>query len=267
MKTLVIAEIGINHNGSVDLGRKIIDSAFVSGVNAVKFQTYIPELRFKPGSEFLDVFKKFYMPIDDEIKLWEHAKKIGLQVITTPFDLVSINNCKNQLLDGLKIASFETTNKELVRGVAGLGLTTYFSTGQNNIDEVDSVISILKDSSVKEIIPMHCISSYPMLDRDANLNVINRLKDFTGLKVGFSDHSIGHKASGYAVAMGAVCIEKHFTVDNSLEGPDHSFSMNPKSMKKLVDHIQEVEMFLGSDWMGVRDSEKFINEVARRVSN
>jgi len=267
MKTLIIAEIGINHNGSVDLGKKIIDSAFNSGVNAVKFQTYLPELRFNKGSAFIDIFKKNHMTIEDEVKLWEHAKNLGLHVLTTPFDLVSVDNCKNELLDGLKIASFETTNKKLVRGVAQLGLPTYFSTGQNSLEEVDSVMSILKEHGVNKIIPMHCISSYPMKENDANLNVIKKLQEHTNTHIGFSDHSIGHEVAGYAVAMGAVCIEKHFTIDNKLEGPDHSFSMNPKSMKKLVNHIKKVEIILGSEWMGVREGEKYINRVARRVSD
>jgi len=267
MKTSIIAEIGINHNGSVELGKKIIDSAFNSGVNAVKFQTYIPDLRFNKGSAFIDIFKKYHLNIDEEVRLWEYAKNLGLHVLTTPFDLVSVDNCKNEFLDGLKIASFETTNKKLVRGVASLGLPTYFSTGQNSIEEVDSVISILKEHGVDKIIPMHCISSYPMKENDANLNVIKKLQDHTNMNIGFSDHSEGHKVAGYAVAMGAICIEKHFTIDNNLEGPDHSFSMNPKSMAKLVNHIKEVETILGSEWMGVREGEKFINTVARRVSD
>lgn len=267
MKTKIIAEIGINHNGDLSLGFDLIDSAYKCGVTAVKFQTYSPELRFNAGNPFIDVFKKYSLTFDEEFKLWEYAKSKKLEVITTPFDKKAVSFCReNNILDGLKIASFETTNQRLVRDVASLHLPVYFSTGQNSIEEVKNVVSILQMSDIQKIIPMHCISSYPMKVSDANLSVINRLKNEFNLEVGFSDHSRGHFVSGLAVAMGCICIEKHFTLDNNLDGPDHSFSLNPSDLKKLVEHINEVEIALGSDWMGVRDCEKLIKNIARRES-
>ena len=184
--------------------------------------------------------------------------------MTTPFDIPSVENCRKFPLDGVKIASFETTNLKLVNHVGSLGLKTFFATGQNSIEEVENVFKILNNKA-KDIIPMHCISSYPMRVEDANMLVINKLKN-KSKDVGFSDHSQGHLLAGIAVAMGIKYIEKHFTIDNKLKGPDHSFSMNPESMKKLVKHVKLVESSMGSEWMGVRESEKFIFENCRRTT-
>ena len=266
MKTKIIAEIGINHNGLVDLGYKLIDAASNAGVSSIKFQTYNPDLRFNPGNPFIETFRQYNLSYDDEFKLWEYAKSIGLEVLTTPFDNTAVDFClaKKNLLSGVKIASFETTNKKLVREVSSLKLPTYFSTGQNSLEEVINVVKILETAGVKQIIPMHCISSYPMKLEDANLMVINKLKNKFGKNIGFSDHSEGHEAAGYAVAMGAICIEKHFTLDKKMDGPDHSFSLNPEELKLLVKHVKFVESLLGNDWMGVRKSEENINKLARR---
>ena len=265
MNTTIIAEIGINHNGDVNLAKKIIDAAKNSGVDGIKFQTYEPNLRFKKDNPFIKIFKDSHIKFDDEIELWDYAKKKKLKVLTTPFDSPSVENCKKFPLDGVKIASFETTNLKLVNHIGDLGLKTFFATGQNSFQEVKNVIKILKNKA-KNIIPMHCISSYPMKVEDANLLVINKLKQ-ENTEVGFSDHSEGHLLAGLAVAMGVKYIEKHFTLDNTLEGPDHSFSMNPKKMKKLVEHVRLVENSMGSPWMGVRESEKFIFDNCRRISN
>lgn len=265
MRTLVIAEIGINHNGSIDIGRKIVDAAYTAGVQAVKFQTYRPNLRFNKGNPFISVFEDNHLDFEQEIKLWRHAADMGLKVMTTPFDLPSVDDCRAAPLDGVKIASFETTNLSLVRAVASLHKPTYFSTGQNTIKEVENVIKAINKYH-NDIIPMHCISSYPMKDTDANLAVLSRLQTDLGRNIGFSDHSEGHITSGLAVAMGAVCIEKHFTIDNNLAGPDHSFSMNPATMKQLVDHITLVETIIGDNWMGVRSCEQQIHDIARRVT-
>ena len=264
MKTTIIAEIGINHNGDINLAKKIIDAAKDSGVDGVKFQTYEPNLRFKKNNPFIKTFKNFHIKFEEEIKLWDYAKKLKLKVLTTPFDGPSVENCRKFPLDGVKIASFETTNLKLVNQVGSLGLKTFFATGQNSLEEVGNVFKILNNKA-KDIIPMHCISSYPMRIEDANMLVINKLKT-KSKDVGFSDHSQGHLLAGIAVAMGIKYIEKHFTLDNKLNGPDHSFSMNPESMKKLVEHVKLVESSMGSEWMGVRESEKFIFENCRRTT-
>jgi len=263
MKTLVIAEIGINHNGSFDIGRRIVDSAHEAGVQAVKFQTYRPELRFDAGNPFIEIFEEYHLDFEQEAMLWRHARERGLKVLTTPFDLPSVEDCRTQPLDGVKIASFETTNLELARAVATLKKPTYFSTGQNSMDEVLAVIAAIRLQH-DDITPMHCISSYPMKAEDSNLSVIARLRSELERPVGFSDHSEGHFVAGLAVALGAVCIEKHFTIDNDMEGPDHSFSMTPKSMKALVDHVKLIETVLGDSWMGVRECEQQIFKIARR---
>lgn len=266
MRTLIVAEIGINHNGSIDTGRRIVDAAHTCGCGAVKFQTYEPTLRFKRNSPFIPIFQKYHLPFEEEALLWRYAADMGLKVITTPFDKHSVENCRAEKLDGVKIASFETTNLELVRAVSSLNLPTYVATGQNTMEEVKATVSAIEEVH-EDVIPMHCISSYPMDPKDANLRVINRMREELGRPIGFSDHSPGHIVAGLAVAMGAICVEKHFTIDNTLEGPDHSFSMNPVSMKSLVNHILTVEEMLGDEWMGTRECEAFINRFARRVSS
>jgi len=263
MKTLIIAEIGINHNGSTEIGQGIIDGAHEAGVQAVKFQTYRPDLRFEEGNPFISIFEQNHLPFEEEVKLWRYAAERGLKVLTTPFDKPSVEDCRTAPLDGVKIASFETTNLELVRSVATLKKPTYFSTGQNTMDEVKAVIAAIREQH-DDITPMHCISSYPMKIEDANLSVISRMQDELRMPIGFSDHSEGHLAAGLAVAMGVTCIEKHFTIDNDLEGPDHAMSMTPKTMKTLVDHVALVETMMGDDWMGVRPCEEQIYKVARR---
>jgi sialic acid synthase SpsE len=268
MKTKIIAEIGINHNGNINYGYKLIDQVKLAGAQAVKFQTYDSNSRFNKGNPFVDIFKKFNLPREDELKLWRYAKSIDLELITTPFDESSLKFCREniELLDGVKIASFETANKALVRGVADLKLKTYFSTGQNTLSEVKNVMNILKKKT-NSIIPMHCISSYPMRDDDSNLRVIEKLKKELNLEIGFSDHSEGFKIAGYAVLMGAICIEKHFTLDKKMEGPDHGFSLSPLELQGLVNHIKFIESVMGSDWMGIRDCEKKISSLAKRITN
>ena len=266
-KPLIIAELGINHNGSIKIGKKLILSAKRSGVNIVKFQTYIPELRFGRSHKFFNIFKKYHLKFEEELILWKYAKEIGLRVMTSPFDLESVMFCKDnkKLLDGVKIASFETTNLELVRQIASLKLKTFFSTGQNKLSEVRKTINVIKYFH-NDIIPMHCISSYPAKDQDSNLIVIEHLKNKLNREIGFSDHSLGSKISILASCMGISYIEKHFTLDNTMLGPDHKFSMNPKSMKDLVEGINNLKTIMGTNWMGVRPCEKLIYSTVRRVS-
>lgn len=266
-KPYVIAELGINHNGNLKLGKKLIYSAFKSGANAVKFQTYVPELRFGKTHKFYKIFKKFYLNFEDELKLWRYAKDLGLEIFTSPFDNISVENCRKnlKLLAGVKIASFETTNLELVRNIASLKIKTLFSTGQNNFSEVKKTINTIKRYHNK-IIPMHCISSYPTSDEDSNLIIINYLQKNLKYDIGFSDHSIGHQIAIYASCMGVKYIEKHFTTDNKLEGPDHKFSMNPKSMSRLIEDLNKLNLIMGNSWMGVRKCETSIFKNVRRVS-
>lgn len=266
-KPYVIAELGINHNGSIKIGKKLILNAKKSGVNAVKFQTYIPELRFGTKHKFFEIFKKYHLKFEDELVLWKYAKHVGLDVMTSPFDPESVDFCKvnKKLLSGIKIASFETTNLKLVRLVSSLKLKTFFSTGQNNLSEIQKTIKNINKYHNK-IVPMHCISSYPTRNHDSNLIVIKFLQNKLKREIGFSDHSLGSRISIYASCLGISHIEKHFTINNKMNGPDHKFSMNPITMSELIKGIKDLELIMGSPWMGVRPYEKLIYSEVRRVS-
>jgi sialic acid synthase SpsE len=260
----VIAEIGINHNGSVELGKELIDAAASAGASGVKFQTYKTEKRFEEDAEFYDVFERMELDRKDEKRLWEHAhNKDNLLVLSTPFDPESASLCKQWGADALKIASFETTNKKLVRSIANQGLPIIASTGQNRLSEVEEIVSIFDSAGIKYAL-LHCISSYPMSDKDANLAVIRNLSNHFDCPVGFSDHSIGSEVPGYAAAVGADLIEKHFTVDKSLEGPDHEMSANESELSEVVDEVRRVERILGSPELRVRPAEEWIYENIRR---
>lgn len=265
-KVPIIAEIGINHNGSVELGKQLIDAAADAGASGVKFQTYTTELRFSPENPFYDTFQEMELSIAEEKELWDYAHVIDdFLVFSTPFDPDSASLCKELGADALKIASFETTNKELVRSVADQGLPVIASTGQNRANEVQELVEILNAGSPQYML-LHCISSYPMEEKDANLSVIYTLRERFECPVGFSDHSLGHDVAGYAVAAGACLIEKHFTIDKELEGPDHEMSVTPDGMAELVDEVRRVEQIMGEPELRVREPEEWIFENARRES-
>jgi N,N'-diacetyllegionaminate synthase len=265
---LIIAELGINHNGDVSTAKALIDAAAESGVNVVKFQTYITEKRFRPDNPFVETFKAMELSFDEEAELWEYARSRpeGLAVMSTPFDADSAAFCAEMKADGLKVASFETTNKELLRCVAGYRLPTIVSCGQNSQEEVDDVVALLCGYNCPHSL-LHCISSYPMDDEDANLAVIPAMASRYKCPIGFSDHSLGVRVAGYAVAAGACVIEKHFTLNKDMQGPDHAMSMTPGGMVEMVRNIREVEALLGSSDVGTRSCEQFIFENCRRVTD
>jgi len=263
----VIVELGINHNGDVALGKDLIAAAAEAGANGVKFQTYRTEKRFAPGNPLIDVFKRMELSRDEEAQLWEyaHSRPEGLMVLSTPFDPESAAFCIEMKADGLKVASFETTNRNLLRTVAQYRLPVIVSCGQNTQDEVDSVVALLRQYNCPYAL-LHCISSYPMKDEDANLAVIPAMLHHYKCPIGFSDHSLGSHIAGYAVAAGACIIEKHFTLDKNLEGPDHAMSATPAELTELIRHVREVEQLMGSPALEVRPCERFIHENCRRVT-
>lgn len=265
---MVIAEIGINHNGDVDLGKELIDEAAAAGAKGIKFQTYRTETRFDPGNPFIEVFKKMELGAEEEKELWDHALSHpeGLSVLSSPFDAEMARFCVELGAHALKLASFETTNKQLVRGLAEQRIPVMVSTGQTRTEEADEVVRIL-DSAGAPCILLHCVSSYPMAPEDANLSVIHTLRQRYDHLIGFSDHSLGHDVTGLAVAAGARVVEKHFTLDNSLEGPDHAFSTTPEALRALVQHVEHVDKVMGDPRLRVRDSEQFIYENSRRVTD
>lgn len=267
LKFEAIAEVGINHNGSVDTGRKLIDAVAEAGFSSIKFQTYDPDTRFNPGNPFIEVFRGFWLSPENEFKLWLHAKEIGLRLYTTPFDEHCLAHFDSQILDGLKIASFETSNLRLVRAVAAFGKRTLFSLGQNSEDDFASILESLGGNlRTDQIVPMHCVSAYPHQESEAHINVVRRLRSNWPGQLGYSDHTTSPFPAALALASGATVFEKHVTLDHSMSGPDHSFSADPAEMVDYVSTLNRAAAALGSDSIRVRESEKFINAMARRES-
>lgn len=256
---LLVAEIGINHNGDVDLAHKLIDAAANAGADAVKFQsyrtedfiidrsltyTYISEGKTVTESQY-EMFKRYELSLSTLIALRKHCEKRGLIFSSTPtseegvFDLVRM---KAQLL---KNGSDYLLHLPLIKAMARSGLPTAISTGMATLAEIDEAVRAFKDAGGKNLIILHCVSSYPTPPQDTNLRKIRTLQTVFGCPVGFSDHTSGIVAAIGAVAMGACLIEKHFTLDKNLPGPDHHFSADPSEFQALTEAIRSLEKMMG----------------------
>lgn len=249
-----IAEAGINHNGDVNTAENLIQAAAKTGANAVKFQTYITEKRVPGDSPIFDILKKCELSFQDQRKLKAVAENEGVTFFSTPFDTESVNFLADLDIASYKIASFELVNLALVRKVAGVQKPVIASRGMANRDEIDRAVQILKDNGVPYAL-LHCVSSYPAAIENANLKVINSLLNYYDCPVGYSDHTLGIKAPTYAIAAGAKIIEKHFTLDKRMDGPDHSMSADPQEMTEMINECKKVESILGKSDICMSDAE------------
>lgn len=279
-KTFIIAEIGCNHNGDPNIAMEMIAKAKDIGVDAVKFQIFNAEAlisKYAEKAEYqklitksdetqLEMTKKLEIGKEDYIELKKMAEDKGLIVFATPFDLDSIEFLYEVGQTIWKIPSGEITNLPYLQKINSLKIKNkkiLLSTGMSNIEEIETALSILKDCS--DIVILHCNTEYPTPDEDVNLNVIKELKrKFPSHKIGFSDHSIGFIASVGAVINGAEVIEKHFTLDKNMEGPDHKASAEPYEFEKLCKSVRRIEMMLGSDEKKVTPSEYKNKKIARK---
>jgi len=255
----VIAEIGLNHGGNLVLAKELMRAAKSSGVKFVKFQTYKSELRisqvYRSNNYFEEVvdteenlfamFKKYELSKDDWREIFDYGKELGLKVFSAVFDSESLNLLENLHCPAYKIASMDLNNYPLIEKIAQTGKPIILSTGMSTLGEIEKAVSIIEKHAPKEFIILHCISSYPANKDSLNLNAMRTLSNAFGRPVGFSDHSIGPEVPIVAVSVGAVCVEKHFTLDHSLEGPDHIFSLNPAEMSYLLKVIDEIPGMLG----------------------
>lgn len=261
-KVIIIAEAGVNHNGSFDLAVKLIQEAKKAGADYVKFQTAVPEMlisTFAPKAEYqkettgkdgsqLEMVKKILLPLEDFSKLKEICDKEGIGFMSTPFDLKSIDTLEPLKMDYFKIPSGEITNLPYLRKIASKKTPVIMSTGMCTIDEINAALEVLEKGGLKrdQITLLHCNTQYPTPFEDVNLRAMHTLKCVFGVKVGYSDHTKGIEVPIAAVAMGAKVIEKHFTLDCNMEGPDHRASLEPDQLKKMVDSIRNIEKALGS---------------------
>lgn len=280
MSVLVIAEVGVNHNGDLRLAYKLIDAAKAAGVDYVKFQVGIPELvasRFAEKADYqktntgasesqLDMIRRVSLTFEEHQKLMSYCRKVGIKYLCTPFDLVSIDFLENNGIELWKIPSGEITNFPYLRKIAQTRKPVILSTGMANLNEIHDAIDVLARYGIhrEEIILLHCTTEYPAPKNEINLRAMDTMSKEFGLKVGYSDHTEGLEISVAAVAMGATVIEKHFTLSRSLAGPDHKASLEPEELKAMVRAIRNVEAALGNGEKKVSVSEARNIAVARK---
>ncbi len=259
-KVLIIAEAGVNHNGDIKLAYEMIDKAKWAGADIIKFQTAKPELvisKYAQKAEYqknttgeeesqLEMCKKIHLKFEDYIPLKKYCEELGIKFLSTPFDIESIHFLEELGCDMWKIPSGEITNYPYLVEIAKTGKDIIMSTGMCNVDEIRDAIMLLKEQGAGEIRLLHCTTEYPTPYEDVNLLAMNTLENEFGLKVGYSDHTKGIEVPIAAVAMGATIIEKHFTLDNNMEGPDHKASLEPSELKAMVDAIRNIEKAKGS---------------------
>ncbi len=244
-KIFITAEAGINHNGSLDLALKMVDEVKKAGADAIKFQTYVTEKRVTKDNSVFSILKKCELSNEDQKKIKQYADKTGIIFFSTPFDEESVNFLKNIDVSLIKIASFDIVNKKLLNAVAGTGIPIIISRGMANPKEIDEAVEIFDKNNADYAI-LHCVSAYPAPKEVVNLRIIKSLIEKYSCPVGYSDHTLDLDASIYAVAVGATIIEKHFTLNKEMEGPDHKMSVNPQGLATLCQKIRELEIMLGN---------------------
>ena len=261
MSVFIIAEAGVNHNGDIELAKKLIDVAVDARVDAVKFQTWKTELlvtKEAKQAEYqtnntqieesqFDMLKKLELSYDDFEELKNYCDSKNIMFLSTPDEIPSANFLAN-LQDIFKIGSGELTNLPYLKHIGGLGKEIIMSSGMCTLAEIKDALDVLIKAGTKKenITILHANTQYPTPMEDVNLNAMITIKNELCVKVGYSDHTLGIEVDIAAVAMGASCIEKHFTLDNSMDGPDHKASLNPQELKDMVKAIRNIEKALGS---------------------
>lgn len=271
MRVFIIAEAGVNHNGSIDLAKKLIDIASNSGADAVKFQTfktknlaiknlekasYQKNTTNKKETQF-NMLKKLELNKDMHLELINYCKKKNIIFISSPFDHESIELLKNLDLEIFKIPSGEITNLPYLRHIGKLSKKIILSSGMSNMDDVKNALNILINSGTKKnnITILHANTQYPTPMEDVNLKAMVKIGKELDVKVGYSDHTLGIEVDIAAVAMGASCIEKHFTLDSKMKGPDHKASLEPHHLEAMVKAIRNIELAIGDGIKKISKSE------------
>jgi N,N'-diacetyllegionaminate synthase len=273
---LVIAEIGVNHNGERGLGLRQVEAAVAAGARAVKFQTFRSDEIATPssgkaayqrdaaGDTQIEMLRALELHTDDLLAYRAVARRGGAVAFSTPFDPESTRELAAAGVELMKIASGEITNHELVAAVGSTGVPTIMSTGMSTTEEVAAAIAVYRLAGGGPLALLHCVSSYPAPLEEQNLRAIPMLRERFGVPTGLSDHTIGRDAAVAAVALGADIIEKHFTVDRTLPGPDHAMSMEPRDFADLVRILAEVRRGLGTGEKAPTPSEMELRHLARR---
>ena len=257
-RTFIIAEAGVNHNGDMNLAKEMIDIAVEAGADAVKFQTFKAEqlilhdiekapyqkVTTNSAETQYDMLKRLEVTREQTIKLMEYCKKKNIIFLSTPFEKASLDELNELNVPAFKVAATDLTNIQFLRQVAEKGKPIILSAGMCYLEEVRKALEAIYLIN-KDVILLQCTANYPIQDEEANINVIRTFQETFDILVGYSDHSQGVGAAPYAAAAGAKVIEKHFTLDKSMDGPDHKASVTPIELKQLVSDIRRVERYLG----------------------
>ena len=274
----IIAEAGVNHNGDLHLAKKLVDAAAEAGADAVKFQTFraeelvsaaAPKARYQEETTGrdetqLEMIKRLELSAEAHWKLNEHCKSRKILFLSTPFDPQSADLLENLNILAYKVPSGEITNWPFLEHIASKRKPVILSTGMSDLSEVEGAIRVLRSAGCSELAVLHCTSSYPASAANSNLRAMHTLAEAFQVPVGLSDHTIGIEIPLAAVALGGCIIEKHFTLDKSLAGPDHQASLEPNELRLLVSAIRNVESAMGDGIKRPNPSEEDVRNVARR---
>ena len=280
MSVFIIAEAGVNHNGSADLAKQLIDVAANSGADAVKFQTFKAESLVAQNSQKAEyqkhstnasesqysMIKKLELDVETHKELIAYCQEKCIMFLSSPFDLDSIEMLNNLGLEIFKIPSGEITNLPYLRRIGSLNKEVILSTGMSNLQEIEDALGVLINTGTpkESITVLHANTMYPTPMRDVNLNTMLVIQKEFDIAVGYSDHTLGIEVDIAAVAMGATVIEKHFTLDKSMDGPDHQASLDPEELKAMVSAIRNVEKAMGSSEKKASPSESVNINIVRK---
>jgi len=274
----VIAEAGVNHNGDLALAHRLIDEAVQAGANAVKFQTFQTEklvtqsapqavyqsVNMGKSTTQFEMLKKLELSHEDHEKLKNYAVESGIDFLSTPFDFESADFLNALGVPFFKVPSGEITNRPFILHLARFLKPLIVSTGMSTLEEVKRVRTWLLEKSHDEQVYLHCTSSYPAEFSEVNLNAMKTMGEALGVAVGYSDHTLSLEVPFAAAVLGACVIEKHFTLDQNLPGPDHKASLVPSELKKMVDQIRKIPSFMGSSEKKPTEKERETLKVARK---
>lgn len=278
MSVIIIAEAGVNHNGSMKLAREMVFQAKNAGADYIKFQTFVPEKlvsKYAEKAEYqkrttgdansqLQMLEKLALREQDFIELKQYCEEIGIGFLSTPFDLESIHFLEQLNLDFWKLPSGEITNLPYLEAIGKTKRKVVMSTGMCEMEEIEAAIRVLESAGTKEIIVLHCNTEYPTPFEDVNLLAMKQMNDMLKKPIGYSDHTVGIEVPIAAVALGAVVIEKHFTLDKTMEGPDHAASLEPSELSKMIYAIRNIEKSLGNGKKKRTVSERMNCKVVRK---
>ena len=278
MSVLIIAEAGVNHNGNLDLALKMVDEAKRAGADIVKFQTAIPEKvisKYADKAEYqkkttgneesqLEMCKRIHLKLSDYDIIKKYCEEVGIEFLSTPFDLESIDYLEKLGMRLWKIPSGEITNLPYLIKIAKTGKPVIMSTGMAELKEVEEAVNVLKENGAGEITLLHCTTEYPAPFESVNLRAMNTLREKVGTEVGYSDHTVGFEVAVAAAVLGASVIEKHFTLNHNMEGPDHKASLEPEEFEVMVNNIRLIEKALGDGVKQPAEAEKKNIAIARK---